>query len=71
MHLQDYETEDTVDQLVTCVDSCYRAVCDIPQNYQEAIGSTKSRQWINAMNDEMQSLEENDTFKITQLPLGK
>lgn len=71
LHLQDYETEDTVDQLVTCVDSCYRAVCDIPQNYQDAIGSTKSRQWINAMNDEMQSLEENDTYKITQLPLGK
>lgn len=69
--LQDYETEDTVDKLVTCVDSCYRAVCDIPQNYQDAIRSTKSQQWINAMNDEIQSLEENNTFKITQLPPGK
>lgn len=71
VRLQDYETEDTVDKLVTCVDSCYRAVCDIPQNCQDAIRSTKSRQWINAMNDEIQSLEENDTSKITQLPPGK
>ena len=70
-HLQDYETEDTVDKVVTCVDSCYRAVCDIPQNYQDAIRSAKSQQWIDAMNDEMQSLEENETFKITPLPLGK
>ncbi|KAJ8418592.1 hypothetical protein AAFF_G00000910 [Aldrovandia affinis] len=30
--------------------------------------STKSRQWENAMNEEMRSLEENGTFKLTQLP---
>lgn len=71
MRLQDDETEDTVDKLVACVDSCYRAVCDIPQNYQDAIRSTKSQQWIHAMNGEIQSLEENNTFKITQLPPGK
>lgn len=31
----------------------------------------KSQQWINAINDEMQSLKENETFEITQLPQGK
>ena len=71
VHLQEYDMEDTADRLVTSVDSCYRAICDIPQNYQDAIRSTRSRQWISAMNDEMQSLKENDTFKITQLPPGK
>ncbi|KAJ8389997.1 hypothetical protein AAFF_G00111580 [Aldrovandia affinis] len=45
-----------------------RAVCDIPQTYQDAIASTKSRQWENAMNEEMRSLEENKTFRLTQLP---
>ena len=68
---QEFETEDTVDKLQTCVDSCYRAVCDIPQTYQDAIVSTKSKQWKNAMNEEMQSLEENETFSLTKLPPGK
>ncbi|KAJ8412641.1 hypothetical protein AAFF_G00115920 [Aldrovandia affinis] len=70
-YLQEFETEDTEDRLQTCVDSCYRAVCDIPRTYQDAIASTKSRQWENAMNKEMRSLEENETFKLTQLPPGK
>ncbi len=43
-YLQEFETKDAVDKLQTCVDSCYRAVCDIPQTYQDAIASTKSRQ---------------------------
>lgn len=72
-HLQEFETEfeDTVDKLVTCVDSCYRAVCDIPQTYQDAIVSPKSEQWRKAMDDEMRSLEENKTYSLTQLPPGK
>lgn len=71
VHLQDYETEDKVDKLVTCVDYCYRAVCDMPQNYQDAIRSPNSQQWIKAMDDEIHSLEKNNTFKITQLPPDK
>ena len=67
-HLQDFETDD---KLHTCIDSCYRAVCDIPQTYQDAIASSKARQWTNAMREEMQSLEENETFSLTQLPPGK
>ena len=70
-YLQEFETEDTVDKLQTCVDSCYRAVCDIPQTYKDAIASAKSRQWKNAMNEEMRSLEENETFTLTSLPPGK
>lgn len=70
-YLQEFETEDTMDKLQTCVDSCYRAVCDIPQTYQDAITSTKSMQWKCAMNEEMRSLEENETFSLTPLPPGK
>ena len=43
-HLQEFETEDKVDKLQTSTDFCYRAVCDIPQTYQDAIASTKSKQ---------------------------
>lgn len=70
-HLQDFETEDMGDTLNTCLDFCYRAVCDVPQTYQDAIASTKSRQWRNAMKEEMQSLEENEAFSLTPLPPGK
>ena len=71
VRLQEFETEDAEDKLQACVDSCYRAICDIPQTYQDAIVSTKSRHWKNAMNDEMRSLEENETFSLTKLPPGK
>lgn len=70
-YLQDFETEEKGDKLQTCIDFCYRAVCDIPQTYKDAIASTNSRQWISAMNEEMQSLEENETFSLTHLPPGK
>lgn len=70
VHLQDYKTGDTVDKLVSCADSCYRAVCGIPKNYRGAIRSTKSRQWIDAMNDEIQPLEENDPVTTRQKGSG-
>ncbi len=47
-HLQDFETENMEDKLQTCIDFCYRAVCNVPQTYQDAIISTKSGQWKNA-----------------------
>lgn len=70
-HLQDFETGDREDNLNTCMDFCYRAVCDVPQTYQDAISSTKARQWKTATREEMQSLEENEAFTLTQLPPGK
>lgn len=71
VYLQEFETEDAVVKLQTCVDSCYRAVCDIPQTYKEAITSNRSKQWKDAMDDEVKSLEENETFSLTPLPPGK
>lgn len=71
VYLKDFETDGAMDKLQTCVDYCYRAICDIPQTYQQAVTSSKSRQWKHAMDEEMRSLEENETFKLTQLPPGK
>lgn len=70
-NLPQFETEDMEDKLQICIDFCYRIACSIPQTYQDAITSTKSSQWKNAMGKEMQSIEENKTFTLTQLPTGK
>lgn len=59
------------DKLQTCIDFSYRAVCDIPQTYKDAIASSNASQWITAMNEEKQSLKENATFSLTRLPPGK
>ena len=42
-----------------------------PRNYQEAIASAESDEWIKAMNEEMQSLNKNKTWTLTALPEGK
>lgn len=71
-HLQDYETlGDTEDNLNTFMGFCYRAVCDVPHTYQDAIAPTKARRWKAAMREEIQSFEENEAFTLTQLPPGK
>ncbi|KAE8725588.1 hypothetical protein F3Y22_tig00008386pilonHSYRG00069 [Hibiscus syriacus] len=44
---------------------------DIPITYQEAIQSLESDKWKSAMDEEMQSLQKNDTWKLAQLPKGK
>ena len=52
------------------VDFCY-SVRDLPQSYTEAVHSPESQNWRNAMDKEMHSLKENDTFTLTPLPEGK
>lgn len=69
-YLQDYDTECN-DNLQMCVDFCYRAVCDLPNTYQEALASAESEQWKMAMEEEMKSLIENETFTLTKLPADR
>ena len=52
------------------VDFCY-SIRDLPQSYTEAVHSPDSQNWRNAMDEEMHSLKENDTFTLTPLPEGK
>jgi len=63
VHPKVNNSEENVDDKMLNVPkcSCYRGVCDIPQTYQDAIASTKSKQWKTAMNEEMRSLQENKT----------
>lgn len=42
----------------------------IPQNYTEAINSPESQEWKKAMDKEIKSLKEKNTYTIT-LPTGK
>ena len=58
-YLEDYTNQ--------TVDYCYR-VNDIPKSYKEALQSEEASQWVTAMTDEMQSLNENETFEFTKLP---
>lgn len=59
------------DSTLTSVDYCYRAVCGIPLTFKQAMASPQAGKWKRAMDEEMQSLEENQTFTLTKLPEGK
>lgn len=49
---------------VTDIDYCYRLVCNVPQTYKDAVTSMNANAWVVAMDEEMQSLEENRTFTL-------
>ena len=68
-YLNDYETD--YDQVKCTVDYCYNLVTDVPNSYEEAIGSSDAKHWKKAMDEEMSALKENQTFKITPLPEGR
>ena len=71
-HLNDFITENCVSDAVhITVDYCCRAVCGIPQTFGEAMESDNSKEWAKAMDEEIQSLDENKTFTPTALPIGK
>ena len=50
------------------VDYCYKVA---PKTYKEAVKSNESLKWKEAMDEEMGSLEENNTFELVELPPGK
>lgn len=72
-YLRDYVSEKTDDEDSTLisVDYCYRAVCGVPLTFKEAMTSTESEKWKKAMDEEMKSLEDNQTFTLTKLPEGR
>ena len=49
---------------------CMSAVQQIPETYRQAVDSPDSPQWKEAMDEEMKSLEENETFETVALPPG-
>jgi hypothetical protein len=52
------------------VDYCYR-VGFVPMTYRDAMTCDDSSNWQTAMDSEMESLTENKTFEVTELPKGK
>jgi hypothetical protein len=64
-HLEDYVLNDSA---LYTIDYYYHISSSVPQTYQEAISSSDVSKWKLAMEDEMKSLIDNDTFTVTQLP---
>ena len=52
-------------------DNCYKGTCNIPRTYREAIDSSDTHCFIEAMHGELESLKENNVFELTNLPEGK
>ena len=69
-HLSDYEVHQFEVKIMNSVDFCY-TFSGFPQSYTEAIESNESKYWQKAMEEEMASLKENDTYTLTPLPSGK
>ena len=46
-------------------------VDDVPSTFSEAVRSTENGRWKDTMEEEMQSLQKNKTWKFTQPPKGK
>ena len=70
-YLSDYVTDiEDDDQVPTNVDYCYKFSA-FPQTYQEAMDLPESSNWKAAMEEEMNSLTENNTFTLSDLPEGK
>lgn len=73
-YLRDYvqeEGSEEEDSSLTTVDYCYRAVWGVPVTFREAVTSPEAGKWQEAMNEEMKSLEDNQTFTLTRLPEGR
>ena len=72
-YLNDYITssEDDSDHALINFDYCYKATCNIPRTYREAVDSSDAHCWVEAMHEELESLKENNVFELTNLPEDK
>ena len=61
-HLNDYACSN--------IDFCYR-VMNVPKTYKEAFETSDTDEWKKAMNNEIDSLIENNTFDVITLPVNK
>ena len=67
-HLDEYVTNDRVAMV-----RCYRASSEIvvPKTYKEAVEGPESSLWKTAMDEEVKSLKENNTYTLVKLPPEK
>ena len=70
-HLEEYETNfDSCDHVNSNMDCCFM-MSHIPKTYRQAVNSHDHSNWHKAMEDEMNSLKDNNTFDLVPLPEGK
>ena len=67
---EDYSTDSSSACAIKSVDFCYR-MSIVPNSYEAAINSTEADEWRQAMDEEIQALNENETYEITPLPPGR
>ena len=70
-YINDYITNSEDDSALINFDYCYKATCNIPRTYREAIDSSDAHCWVEAMHEELESLKENNVFELTHLPEGE
>ena len=67
-YLKDYIDPGEVDLVGYSVHYCCKVSEVVPENFQEAINSPEAPKWKAAMDDEIQSLKDNDTYELPSLP---
>ena len=63
-----YLDEYVVDSTTNLAVDYYYQMNDIPTCYSQAVNAPDSTSWKRAMDEEINSLESNDTFTLTPLP---
>ncbi|GJW86312.1 retrotransposon protein, putative, ty1-copia subclass [Tanacetum coccineum] len=58
-----------LNDMVACTSSI--ATDDVPTTYSEAVEDSENEKWRIAISEEMQSLQKNQTWELTNLPEGK
>lgn len=66
-YLEEYVDPDNVDLLGYSVHYCCK-VTEIPESYREALNSHVAHKWKAAMDDEIPSLRDNNTYELCSLP---
>ena len=67
-YLDDYDQSENNDS-INHIDFCY--LIDAPLTYSSAMDSNDSPQWKAAMDEQMESLQSNNTYTLTDPPTGK
>ena len=66
-YLNDYITNDSTNYIIH---HCYN-VKEVPLTYEEAVNGPDSLQWKAAMDEEVEALQQNNTYSLCSLPEGK
>ena len=65
------DVDDNDDSIYMNIDYCYKMYADVPKSYGEAIASPHALEWQNDMNDEIDSLYDDDTCSVVILHVRK